>query len=79
MAKSGKVTAPLAMEVIKKMTSASSSCASVPKRRRLIRSNLNIGQMVILLGTAKELLEKRENEQAIEVLDRIENLLFVPQ
>jgi phosphoglycerate-specific signal transduction histidine kinase len=35
--------------------------------------------MVILLGTAKELLEKRENEQAIEVLDRIENLLFVPQ
>ena len=79
MAKSGKVTAPLAMEVIKEMTSGSSSCASVRKRRRLIRSNLNVGQMLVLLITAKELLKKRENEQAIEVLDRIENLLFAPQ
>jgi hypothetical protein len=73
-AKSGNVTAPLAMEVIKEMTSDRSS-ALVRKKRRP-KSTLHLGQIVILLTTAKQLLERRENEQAIEVLDRIESLLF---
>jgi hypothetical protein len=72
MAKSGKVTTPLAMEVIKEMTSDNTPA----RKKRRFKSKLPLGQILILLSTAKEIIEKHESERAVEILDRIESLLF---
>ena len=77
-AKDGKVTQTLVRDVIAEMSPKGLAPVSAPKTRgeAKSKSKIPLGQILSLLQEARRRIEKRETEEAIAALERIETLIF---
>lgn len=74
-AKHGKVTPTLIHTVVEEVSNLNSTVTRKPSRRKASK-NPSLGELLVLLNDVRRKLGKNEIDSAVEVLERIEFILF---